>query len=612
MFSGQMPKNALLVVLATLFVGSLVVHKLTDYSRQIARFTYSGFMEKVEQNEVKVVRISGQDVFGVLNDGSRFEASVPQNNLADLAVMREHKVDIVVESSSAKNSFWYLLIPFILMLIAFGVMYFLRQSRNAGNNSGGGNVFTMSKSKARMFMPATIKENFSSVAGAVEAKEELQDIVDVLRNPEKYKRLGAKMTRGVLLIGEPGNGKTLLAKAVAGEANCPFFSTSGSDFIEVFVGVGAARVRDLFAQARRNAPSIVFIDEIDAVGRHRGSGLGGGNDEREQTLNQLLTEMDGFSTDTVNKPVIVIAATNRPDVLDKALLRPGRFDREVIVPFPDVRSRLEILTLHAKGVRIGTDVDLERIARGTPGFSGADLANLINEAAIIASKLNEDSVTFKDFEEARDKVIVGKKNKTMIVTEKQRRETAFHEAGHALVNVLLPEGVCDPLHKVTIIPRGKALGVTYSLPEEEKQNYSKQELEAKVMVALGGRIAEEIAFNSVSTGAHSDFEQATRIVRNMICVYGMSQELGSIIYDFQNEAYSNETAAKIDNEMRRIMSECYEKVRVLLSENRDKLEKLATALLDKETLFSAEVYELFGMEPRVDHRFTTDKPVSED
>ncbi|MDP3889383.1 MAG: ATP-dependent zinc metalloprotease FtsH, partial [bacterium] len=435
------------------------------------------------------------------------------------------------------------------------------------------------------------------------AKEELQDVVDFLKNPEKYKRLGAKITRGVLLVGEPGNGKTLLARAVAGEANCPFFSISGSDFIEVFVGVGAARVRDLFIQARKHAPSIIFIDEIDAVGRHRGSGLGGGHDEREQTLNQLLTEMDGFQT--TGGSVIVIAATNRPDVLDKALLRPGRFDRRVEVPYPDLQSREKILQVHAKDVKIDPAVDLKKIARGTPGFTGADLANLINEAAIIASKqLNQDQVTIKDFEEARDKILLGKEIKSIVLSEDERKITAYHESGHALIRLLMPEDT-DPLHKVTIIPRGRALGVTHSLPEKEKYTTSKQEMLASIVAALGGRAAEELIFNKLTTGAYSDFKAASEIARNMVCNYGMSEDLGPVIYtqrqgDF---VYSQATAEKIDSAVRDIIDTSYKKAMDLLKTNKDKLDTLSTALLDKETMYAGEIYELLGIEPRAEHRF---------
>lgn len=592
------PGNLFLVVIF-LALTLLAVLKLADFSHRTESISYSTFLKKLELNQIKMVEVTGNEVRGIYQDGrTRFETIVPNSpKLWDL--LREHNVETTI-SLSGDFGLWQFLyfLPFLLTLL--GIWYFFRQSRNSGSN--GGNIFSMSKSKAKMFMPSQIKVNFKSVAGAAEAKEELADVVDFLRDPEKYKRLGAKLTRGVLLVGEPGNGKTLLAKAVAGEANCPFFSVSGSDFIEVFVGVGAARVRDLFTQARRHSPSIVFIDEIDAVGRQRGTGLGGGHDEREQTLNQLLTEMDGF--DTAGTSVIIIGATNRPDVLDKALLRPGRFDRRVQVPYPDLTSRDAILRVHAEGVKIDKAVDLRKIARGTPGFTGADLANLINEAAINASKLNQSLVTIADFEEARDKITIGKEMKTIILSEREREVTAYHEAGHALVNLLLPTET-DPLHKVTIIPRGQALGVTFSLPDREKHSVSKDEMIAKIMVALGGRAAEELVFNRLETGAYSDFVHATDIVRNMVCYYGMSKALGPIVYkqDPGENSYSEETAKKIDEEMRSIMESCYKQVINLLTEHRNRLETLAKALLDKETLYAGEIYTLLGITPREEHLF---------
>ena len=457
-----------------------------------------------------------------------------------------------------------------------------------------------SEDSVSIFMPSTTQETFSSVAGVEGAKEELKDVINYLKDPENYQRLGAKVPRGILLVGEPGNGKTALARAVAGEANCPFFSVSGSDFVEKYVGVGAARVRDLFAQARNHSPCIIFIDEIDAVGRHRGSGLGGGNDEREQTLNQLLTEMDGFLT---TNSIIVLAATNRPDILDKALLRPGRFDRRVEVPFPDLASREAILKIHAANVKIDPEVDLHKIARGTPGFTGADLANLINEAAILASKGTKNSVGVEDFEEARDKILLGKEWKTAQQTDDDRRVTAYHESGHALVRLLNPEH-SDPLYKISIVPRGRTLGVTHSLPEREKFTLTKEEIEAHVMAALGGRAAEEIVFNKVTTGAYSDFKSATSIVRTMVCKYGMSR-LGPVVYsnEYGKPGYSNKMGEKIDEEIRRMVEEYYERVCELLRGNRDMLDQLTTALLEKETLYAGEVYELLEITPREDHRF---------
>jgi len=595
------PRN--IIFAALIFIGFFIIlQQLTDYSRQISTISYTTFLDKVVANQVSKVYVAGQEVRGLLHDGSQFETVIGnQDTVWDL--LREHQVEVIVANTSNAINIWYFL-PFLLFLcvVGFGIVMIIRQSRGSGNG-GGSNIFSMGKSRAKMFMPATIKETFASVAGAAEAKEELFDVVDFLKNPKKYKRLGAKITRGILLVGEPGNGKTLLARAVAGEANCPFFSTSGSDFIEVFVGVGAARVRDLFAQARKNAPSILFIDEIDAVGRQRGSGMGGGHDEREQTLNQLLTEMDGFETSQA--PVIVLAATNRPDVLDKALLRPGRFDRRVDVPYPDLVSREAILRLHAKDVKLDEkSVDLKKVAQGTPGFSGADLANLINEGAIIAAKQNKELIDVHDLEEARDKMILGKESKTMLLTQEDRTITAYHEAGHALVLLLQPL-YTDPLYKITIIPRGKTLGVTHHLPEREKYSSTKEEMLARIMTAMGGRVAEELVFNQITTGASSDFQTATAVARNMVCYYGMSEKLGPVIYaeDHYGRTYSSKTAQEIDDEVRRITQDCYQKVCTLLQDNREKLELLAKTLLEKETMFAAEVYQLLGIEPRAEHRF---------
>jgi cell division protease FtsH len=602
MFLNGGPKNIFIATI--LFLACLIaLHQLTDSSRNIQVIPYSTYLNKVEQNQVSRVYITGQDLRGQLKDGTLFE-TVLLSNQSDEAVLRQHNVEIVVGHPSNTFALWYIF-PFLLLIAVLlaALWFFMRGSREGSSGGGSSNIFTMGKSKAKLFMPSSIKENFNSVAGAAEAKEELQDVVDFLKNPQKYKRLGAKITRGVLLVGEPGNGKTLLARAVAGEANCPFYSISGSDFIEVFVGVGAARVRDLFAQARKNAPCIVFIDEIDAVGRHRGNGLGGGNDEREQTLNQLLTEMDGFETSDL--PVIVLAATNRVDVLDKALLRPGRFDRHVDVPYPDLVSREQILRLHAANVKMSNEIDFTKLARGTPGFSGADLAKLINEAAILASKQNTKEVTVEDLDAARDKILLGKESKTMILTEDDRKVTAYHEAGHALVRLLIPEST-DPLYKVTIIPRGKALGVTHHLPEREKYTRTKEEMLSDIMSSLGGRAAEELVFNQLTTGAYSDFQGATRIVRNMVCYYGMSDELGPIIYGQgqQDFVYSQKTAETIDHEVKRITDECYKKAYALLQTNRDKLEMLAQALLEKETMYASEIYALLSIEPRTEHRFS--------
>ena len=595
------PKG-LVVAVILVVVCMIALQKLVEFTGEIKNFTYTEFQKNVEQDLVKSVVVTGQDVQGTLRDGGHFHTVIPQNP-HDWELLKLHAVNVTVADAAGQMSLLYMLM-IALFFIGLAVFYFFRQARNAqgGGGNGGANIFNMGKSRAKLFMPSSIKENFDSVAGAAEAKEELKDVVDFLKNPEKYRRLGAQMTRGVLLVGEPGNGKTLLAKAVAGEATCPFFSISGSDFIEVFVGVGASRVRDLFAQARKHAPSIVFIDEIDAVGRHRGNSHGGGSDEREQTLNQLLTEMDGFQT--VGGSVIVLAATNRPDVLDKALLRPGRFDRRVEVPYPDLKSREEILKVHAREVKLSPDVDLGKIARGTPGFSGADLKNIINEAAINASKANQENITIQDFEEARDRIMLGKEVKTMTQSKKELELTAYHESGHALVSLMLPEH-SDPLHKITIIPRGRALGVTHSLPEKEKYTTTQEELLANIKMCLGGRAAEQLVFNKVTTGAYSDFVSATNTARTMVCSYGMSKELGSVIYNQGGSfEYSQKTAERIDTEVQRILDECARETMQLLIDNREKLNLLATTLLEKETLFAGEIYELLGITPREEHKFT--------
>jgi cell division protease FtsH len=594
------PRNFLLLIIF-LLISLGIMMRLTEYTQNMSTISYSDFVNKVESGDIKSVVISGNEAQGFYKDGKRFE-TVIANNPKNWDLLKKYNVDITVSSEGTGINWTYAFILLSLLIVPLSIFFILRQAKGGSGGGGGPGIFTMGKSKAKMFPPSTIKENFDSVAGAKEAKEELQDVVDYLKNPKKYERLGAKLTRGVLMVGAPGTGKTLLARAVAGEANCPFFSISGSDFIEVFVGVGASRVRDLFAQARKNAPCIIFIDEIDAVGRQRGSGLGGGHDEREQTLNQLLTEMDGFETS--GDPIVVIAATNRPDVLDKALLRPGRFDRRVDVPYPDLKSREDILAVHAAKVKMDPTVDLAKVARATPGFTGADLANLINEAAISASKADQDSVTIENIEEARDKIMIGKPLKTIQLTQDDRALTAFHEAGHALVRLLMPKST-DPLHKVTIVPRGRALGVTHYLPEREKYTISHDEMIADIMAALGGSIAEDVVFNKMTTGAYSDFRGATKLARNMITRYGMSPELGSVVYEPDEHGYihhSQATAEKIDNEVRRVVEECKVKAKKLLQDNRDKLDKLANALLEKETMHAGEIYALLGIEPREDHK----------
>jgi cell division protease FtsH len=478
----------------------------------------------------------------------------------------------------------------------------LLQSRNFASGSNNNSALAKGNSKPKMFMPTQVKTKFDDVAGVPEAKEELIDVVDFLKNPEKNRRLGARLPRGVLLAGDPGNGKTLLAKAVAGEANCPFFSVSASDFVEMYVGVGASRVRDLFAQARRHMPSIIFIDEIDAVGGKRVAGFDGGSDERAQTLNQLLTEMDGFNSD--DSSVIVMAATNRPDILDSALLRPGRFDKRIDVSYPDVKSREKIITVHAKNITMDPDVNINRIARCTPGFSGADLANLINEAALVATKKEEQqAVMMVDFEEARDRIMLGKARKSMVMSEKEKELTAYHEAGHAMVRLLVPEHA-DPLHKLTILPRGQALGVTYSMPEREKYSATKEEMLTDIMVSLGGRVAEDMFFKVMGTGASNDFSKATDMARKMVCLYGMTDELGPVIYNQGRGQfeYSQKTAEKIDEVVYQILTDMQTKTKALLEANKDKLKKLSLALLEKETMYADEIYELLKIEPRESFR----------
>jgi cell division protease FtsH len=598
-FSPERTKQ-LLISLIVFSISIAVLYKLTELSRNAVVFSYSTFLDKVEQNLVKRVQISGNNVIGILKNGTTFE-TVILDDQSLWQTLRKYKVDVIAESVGTDWTLILFISMMVFLVIGVGIWLLMRQARNLGS---GGNLFSMGKSKAKMYLPTEIKERFTSVAGALEAKEELVEIVDFLKNPGKYRRLGAKIPRGALLVGEPGNGKTLLARAVAGEANCPFFNIAGSDFIEVFVGIGAARVRDLFSQARKHAPCIIFIDEIDAVGRQRGTGLGGGgNDEREQTLNQLLSEMDGFVQS--KSPIIVLAATNRPDVLDKALLRPGRFDRRVIVPFPDLKSREEILALHSKNIKLDDSVDMKKLARGTPGFSGADLANLINEAAVAASGQDKEKVDIADFEKARDKIMLGKELKSIQLTAQDQRLIAYHEAGHALVGVLRPE-TSDPLHKITIIPRGSALGVTHSLPEREKYIVTKEEIETSVMVTLGGRAAEEIEFGTMTTGAGSDFQASTRMLRNMVSKYGMSDAVGKVIYDTSQQGefiYSQHAAETIDKEVKRLADYYYEQTKKLIADNKDKLDLLAMKLLEKETLHAGEVYELLGIAPREEHSF---------
>ena len=548
--------------------------------------TYSQFLAAVQKGDVSQVTIQGDRISGTYNDARPFRTFAPRDS--DLIrTLRERGVEIQAKPEDENPWYMNLLISWFPMLLLIGVwIFFMRQMQ-----VGGGKAMSFGKSRARLLNETSKKVMFEDVAGIDEAKEELQEIVEFLKDPKKFTRLGGRIPKGVLLVGAPGTGKTLLARAIAGEAGVPFFTISGSDFVEMFVGVGASRVRDLFMQGKKNAPCIIFIDEIDAVGRHRGAGLGGGHDEREQTLNQLLVEMDGFES---NEGVILIAATNRPDVLDPALLRPGRFDRQVVVPVPDIRGRDGILKVHIRKKPIAPDVDIQILAKGTPGFSGADLENLVNEAALLAARKNKEFIDMSDFEAAKDKVMMGLERKSMILSEEQKRSTAYHEAGHALVARLLPGA--DPLHKVTIIPRGRALGLTQQLPEDDRHTYSKDYLSDSIAILMGGRVAEEIVFNQLTTGASNDIDRATHLARRMVCEWGMSQELGPLSFGRKDEQvflgrdimqqrdYSEQTAIHIDKEVRAIVEENFQRAKAILSEHLDLLNCVAQALLEKETL----------------------------
>lgn len=615
--------KALFIAIIVL-VGLLsVLTQLTDYARNMSDLTYKQYIDKVRADEVKSVTITGQHIDGVFKneqffqvtmssadqskafiisgtmlghesknaEDPNFQATIVQRD-GDFDLLDKHGVTYKIIPPAAPTNVWYVIL-LVLFLVSLGLIsaWYINKQGKGNNNQGGGGLFNMGKSRAKIFMPNTIKEKFSSVAGAHEAKEELFDIVDFLKNPGKYRKIGAKIPRGVLLQGEPGTGKTLLARAVAGEAQCPFISVSGSDFVEVFVGVGASRVRDLFAQAKRNAPCIVFIDEIDAVGRQRNGSGNGGSDEREQTLNQLLTEMDGFEVN--EEPIIVMAATNRADVLDKALLRPGRFDRIVNVPVPDLLSREEILNVHLKKVKIASDIDVKKLARATTGYTGADLANYINTAAILATKAGLTQITMVQFDEALYSKLLGKLAKTIVMTDEEKRITAYHEGGHALINILMGD-LTSPLHKVTITPRsGGSLGVTCSLPNREKYLKTVEENLADICICMGGRAAEMLACNVMTTGASSDFAQATRVAYDSVANVGMSQALGMVVYNRSHIA--DATQAKIDVEVAKILEQEYQRAYGLLVEHRDKLDILAALLLEKEMVEASEIYEALGM-----------------
>ncbi|WP_273207268.1 ATP-dependent zinc metalloprotease FtsH [Marinobacter subterrani] len=569
---------------------------------------YSQFVEMVQQGQVRQVTIDGLEIQGIRDDGSQFQTIRPQ--VSDIKLMDDllaNDVEVIGKQPERQSLWTQLLVAaFPILIIIALFVFFMRQMQGGG---GGKGPMSFGKSKARLMSEDQIKTTFGDVAGVDEAKEDVKELVDFLRDPSKFQRLGGSIPKGVLMVGQPGTGKTLLAKAIAGEAKVPFFSISGSDFVEMFVGVGASRVRDMFEQAKKQSPCIIFIDEIDAVGRHRGAGMGGGHDEREQTLNQLLVEMDGFEG---NEGVIVIAATNRPDVLDPALLRPGRFDRQVVVGLPDIIGREQILKVHMKKVPLADGVEPALIARGTPGFSGADLANLVNEAALFAARRNQRLVSMEEFELAKDKIMMGAERKSMVMSEKEKRNTAYHESGHAIVGRLMPEH--DPVYKVSIIPRGRALGVTMFLPEEDKYSHSKRFLISSICSLFGGRIAEELTlgFDGVTTGASNDIERATSLARNMVTRWGLSEKLGPLQYDTDSEepflgrsagqsqtVYSPETAQRIDEEVRNIIDGCYEKARQILVDNRDKLDMMADALMKYETIDRHQIDDIMeGRTPR--------------
>lgn len=603
----DMGKNLLL----WLIIAAVLLTVFNNFSPKTPsqELLYSQFVEAVQRDRVREVVIDGLVISGEFRDGDAFETVRPQ--VDDPKLMDDliaHGVSVQGARPEQQSLWGQLLVASFPILVIIAVfMFFMRQMQ--GGSGGRGGPMSFGKSKARLLSEDQIKTTFADVAGVDEAKDDVQELVEFLRDPGKFQRLGGHIPRGVLMAGSPGTGKTLLAKAIAGEAKVPFFSISGSDFVEMFVGVGASRVRDMFEQAKKQAPCIIFIDEIDAVGRHRGAGLGGGHDEREQTLNQLLVEMDGFEA---NDGIIVIAATNRPDVLDPALLRPGRFDRQVVVPLPDIRGREQILKVHCRKVPIADDVDPSALARGTPGFSGADLANLVNEAALFAARASRRLVGMEEFERAKDKIMMGAERKSMVMSEKEKRTTAFHEAGHAIVGRLVPDH--DPVYKVTIIPRGRALGVTQFLPEQDRYSHSRQYILSSICSLFGGRIAEEMVLGAdgITTGASNDIERATSLARNMVTKWGLSEKLGPLKYDEDDDqpflgrsassrslAVSEETARKIDEEVRVIIDDCYGRAKTLLETHSDKLHAMADALMEYETLNSDQINDIMeGMPPR--------------
>ncbi|MGY8832294.1 MAG: ATP-dependent zinc metalloprotease FtsH [Pseudomonadales bacterium] len=603
----DMAKNLVL----WLIIAAVLVTVMNNFSSptESNKLNYSQFIQQVQDGGVKRVTVDGFIISGTRTDGSSFETvrpAIQDNGL--IKDLMDNNVEIVGKQPEQQSIWTQLLVASFPILVIIAVfMFFMRQMQGGAGGKGG--PMSFGKSKARLLSEDQVKTTFADVAGCDEAKEEVSELVEFLRDPGKFQRLGGRIPRGVLMVGSPGTGKTLLAKAVAGEAKVPFFTISGSDFVEMFVGVGASRVRDMFEQAKKHAPCIIFIDEIDAVGRHRGAGMGGGHDEREQTLNQLLVEMDGFE---MNDGIIVIAATNRPDVLDPALLRPGRFDRQVVVGLPDIRGREQILKVHMRKVPMGEDVAPAVIARGTPGFSGADLANLVNEASLFAARAGKRVVEMKEFELAKDKIMMGAERKTMVMSDKEKLNTAFHEAGHAIVGRLVPEH--DPVYKVSIIPRGRALGVTMFLPEEDRYSLSKRALTSQICSLFGGRIAEEmtLGFDGVTTGASNDIMRATQLAKNMVTKWGLSEKLGPLMYaEEEGEVFlgrsmgsnqsnvSADTAKLIDQEVRSIIDECYGTAKRLLQENRDKLDAMAEALMKYETIDAEQIEDIMnGLAPR--------------
>lgn len=595
----SLQKNiALWLIISLVFV--LVYHLFSQPKGQDETIVFSDFISYVDKGQINEVTMQGDHISGKMTSGKKFKSYAP-NDPSLIPLLKSKGVRITAKPEEESPWFVTVLVSWFPMLLLIGVwIFFMRQMQ-----AGGGKAMAFGKSRARLMTDKTKKVTFSDVAGIDEAKAELEEVIEFLKEPKKFTRLGGRIPKGLLLVGPPGTGKTLLAKAIAGEADVPFLSISGSDFVEMFVGVGASRVRDLFTQAKKNAPCIIFIDEIDAVGRHRGAGLGGGHDEREQTLNQLLVEMDGFES---NEGVILVSATNRPDVLDPALLRPGRFDRQVVVPLPDVKGREKIFQVHSRKTTLADDVEFSILARGTPGASGADIENLVNEAIIHASRLGKDNVELADFDFARDKILMGAERKSMVISDEEKRNTAYHEAGHALIARLLPGS--DPIHKVTIIPRGRALGLTQQLPVDEKHTYPKKFLLTNITILLAGRAAEELTLNDFTTGAGNDIERATHIARKMVCEWGMSEILGPLSYGGKEEQiflgrefathkdYSEETAQKIDTEVARIVSDRYEEAKKLLTENLVALNRLAAELLEKEVLNATEIDAVIGIPMR--------------